>query len=137
MGSDGNPRLSLNAGENLLYGADAELFVRHRKSFATGDLGRIENQRAFLKGFVRSVFDDFSVEKITRIYRAMGEGLVSDLSLLDIAFLATKYSKGIINSEIPFLTMPGKAQKDEFGIWYYIPDSDGVKNLVSEWLIPI
>lgn len=120
--SRGEVQLSLKAGINLIDGRDAELFVRHRKSFVTGDLGRIENQRIFLGGFLKTLFSDFSVEKIRKAYRAMGEGFICDASFVDLTLLATRYAKRIIKSDLVFFTLPGKAVKDKSGIWYYIID---------------
>lgn len=133
--SRGEVKLSLKAGVNLIDGRDAELFVRHRKSFATGDLGRIENQRIFLEGFLKTLFSDFSVERIRTAYRAMGDGFICDASIVDLTLLALGYSKRIIKSDLVFLTMPGEAVKDKSGIWYYIIDFKEAEALLSGRLL--
>jgi LCP family protein required for cell wall assembly len=49
---DTDSGVSLNAGCQTLNGTQALAFVRDRHSFATGDLQRIQDQRAFLKALL-------------------------------------------------------------------------------------
>jgi LCP family protein required for cell wall assembly len=49
---DKNSGVNLNAGCQTLNGTQALEFVRDRHSFATGDLQRIQDQRAFLKALL-------------------------------------------------------------------------------------
>ena len=45
----------IGPGDIVLNGLDAESFVRHRRSFATGDLGRMESQRHFMIAFAQRI----------------------------------------------------------------------------------
>ena len=44
-------------GMNHLNGNEAEAFVRHRQSYAMGDLGRVEAQRNFYAAFLKAIME--------------------------------------------------------------------------------
>ena len=66
----------------------------------------------------------------------MGDGLITDISLVNSAVFALKYSKEIKNSDILFITAPGDAVKDESGIWYYILNRTESDGLIKKHLVP-
>ena len=68
-------------GEHLLSGAEAEAFVRYRKGYATGDLGRVEAQKLFLSAFLRAVREQADVASLFRLLLSMRSAVITDLSL--------------------------------------------------------
>jgi LCP family protein required for cell wall assembly len=91
---DTDSGVNLNAGCQTLNGTQALAFVRDRHSFATGDLQRVQDQRAFLKAllnkatspsvylnpftalpFGSSAASAISVDQGTHLYNLMKAGL--------------------------------------------------------------
>ena len=67
---DDGDKLFLKAGSNHINGNDAEKFVRYRKGYITGDLGRIDAQKIFLNALISKITKDsfYNSLRITDIF---------------------------------------------------------------------
>ncbi len=76
-------------GEQTLNGTQSEWFVRYRKGYDEGDIGRVKAQRIFLAAAMHKVIDMGTVSlmsALTKIYNQ--ELLYTDLSIEQISMLA-------------------------------------------------
>lgn len=117
---EGNDALKLSAGENILNGADAERFVRHRSDYVTADLGRIDAQKIFLGGLYRSVIEGTNTQSLIKMIGTVGPDITTDINLIDVVLGFVKHSSKFRNVPVNYLTMPGRAIADSSGIWYYV-----------------
>lgn len=81
------------AGETVLNGQQAEWFVRYRRGFSEGDIGRVKNQRKFLAAAMEKMLRIYSDEGTVKFYSYLKEiydnkHILTDLSLEDISRIA-------------------------------------------------
>ena len=105
-----NLSIHINKGYQLLNGQQAMGVVRFRKGangYATGDLGRIETQQAFLKAVVEQLLKVENVTKIQDFIRVFQENVITDLSYQNIFWFAKAAIVGGLKVEnVNFVTMP-------------------------------
>ncbi len=116
--SNGQRLLSLDAGENLLNSSQSLLLVRHRRSYANADIGRLDAQKMFINGFIHTLTNDVSCSEILCLIRK-DLGILVDFSVSDVIRLLTKYFENLKNVKMSFVTLPGRAA-EVGGIWYYV-----------------
>ncbi|MDO4566681.1 MAG: LCP family protein [Oscillospiraceae bacterium] len=96
----------LPAGENLLDGVTADLFVRYR-NYARADLDRIEVQRYFYAGLINRL-STASVPQLIAAVSAAYPYLETDYSLAQLAALALRF-RGASAENINMISVPGEA----------------------------
>ena len=105
-----NLSIHISKGYQLLNGQQAMGVVRFRKGangYATGDLGRIETQQAFLKAVVEQLLKVENVAKIKDFIRVFQENVITDLSFQNIFWFAKAAIVGGLKVEnVNFVTMP-------------------------------
>lgn len=67
-------------GMNHFSGAEAEAFVRHRKSYAKGDIGRVEAQRNFYAAFAKKLIS-MSSGDLANVASASYQYIKTDMSI--------------------------------------------------------
>ena len=134
--NDKNPQNSfvLNKGENVLNGRQAEIFVRHRRSYITGDLGRLDAQKIFIDGLYNTVTKKIEYDTLFDALSSIRKGLITDFSTIDFVVMILKHSSKFKDTEITYLTMPGEAIKDSDGIWYYVLNKNSTDAVISKHL---
>ncbi len=132
--ADPSHPLVLKKGENLLSGKEAELFVRHRKSYITGDLGRLDAQKIFIDGLYRTVSEGTSFDRLFGAVRTLRRDAIADFSMSDLFSMLLRHSSKFRDAEISYHTMPGEARLGKDGIWYYILDRRASEELLAEKL---
>ena len=132
--SNGDVLLSLSKGENHLDGRESELFVRHRKSFITGDIGRMDNQKIFIEGLYRTVTKNASAFKLIKTALAVGDEIISDFSASDVLINICRGASGFRDISLTHLTLPGESIMDSSGVWYYILNRAACENVVEKHL---
>ncbi len=102
--------IHVKKGYQLLDGEDAMGVVRFREGkngYATGDLGRIETQQAFLKALIEQCLKIDKMNKVMEYARIFTEQVTTDLTVNNLAWFAQKAIFGGLTSEnISFITMP-------------------------------
>lgn len=119
------PPLSIDIpkGKQVLDGKKALEFIRYRKGYIDGDLGRIKAQQQFLKSFgSKAASNLFSL--IPKAFKYVD----TDMGLLQAASYGKIFS-GVKDEDISFLTLPGidefrKIEGKNFS--YYIYDEEGI-----------
>lgn len=92
---------TIRKGLQLLDGKHAQIFVRERLSYQTGDLGRIEMQEVFLKALIKKIFTLGKSEMIALIPSLLKE-INTDLSVSEVISLYEEIVQLNYNTEIKF-----------------------------------
>jgi LCP family protein required for cell wall assembly len=100
-------RYTFQAGMNHLNGAQAEAFVRHRKSYAMGDLGRVKAQRNFYAAFIQKCLE-MSYSQMTSVATSVYDDIATDMKLVDILAYA-KAAQKLEKNSISFHSVPGQS----------------------------
>ena len=93
-------------GRNHLTGGMAEAFVRHRDSYAMGDLGRVEAQRNFYAAFIKEVLS-MSLTQMAGVADKCYDDITTDMSVGTILSYASAL-KGMNMDSISFYAVPGQ-----------------------------
>lgn len=110
---------TLAAGEKSLSGEEALAFVRHRASYAEGDLGRLDAQMRFLSGVCEGVPRLKKWNRLLAVYQKILPNLLTNLREKDIIELMMAYLKAGRSVSVSFLRLPGEAAYTN-GVWYYV-----------------
>ncbi|MBE6656215.1 MAG: LytR family transcriptional regulator [Ruminococcaceae bacterium] len=118
---DGNAGVerTIPAGERILNGEEAVAFVRHRKSYAEGDLGRLDAQLRFLSGVATIAPSLKKIDCIVGIYQKILPNLLTNLTEKDIMEVMMAYLKNRNSYTVTFMRLPGEACYTN-GTWYYV-----------------
>lgn len=132
--------IHVKRGYQLLDGEDAMGVVRFREGkngYATGDLGRIETQQAFLKALIEQCLKIDKMTKVMEYARIFTQQVTTDLTVNNLAWFAQKAIFGGLTSEnISFITMP----YDTRSVWsrsyhqrlsYVVPKVDELIEVVN------
>ena len=117
-GKTGEERI-IPQGERLLNGEEAVAFVRHRKSYAEGDLGRLDAQLRFLSGLSTVLPKLKKVDRAVTIYQKILPNLLTNLTEKDIMEVMMAYLKKRNALSVCFMRLPGEACYSD-GAWYYV-----------------
>ena len=111
--------VSLKKGENLL---DADLslaFVRHRKSYPTGDLGRLDAQKIFIDGVYHTLTKRVGYDALLASLSEYRDGVITNVSILDVLITVLKHTSKFRDLSVTYLTLPGTAVIRD-GISFYV-----------------
>lgn len=105
------------AGTSTLTGQQAEWFMRFRRGFAEGDIGRVKNQRKFLAAAMQKMLNIVENEGKLKFYSYLkeiyeNEYILTNLSLESISKLAD-LAATIDMNQVYVTMVPGE------GEWYY------------------
>lgn len=120
------------AGEHSLSGEEAESFVRHRESYAMGDLGRVDVQKLVLSAMLRRARTELRPVEVIRLLLSMKGDLITDLSPSRAISLGI-WAHSRLSSLTPvFFTLPGEPLSYH-GHWYYVVNRPSSEKLLSEY----
>ena len=100
------PDKILPQGYQILSGTQAEWFVRHRSSYATGDIGRLGAQRIFMSAFVKKA-KTLTVGQLISLIPEASENVMTDLSVAQMAEYASRVYD-IDTANISLYMLPGE-----------------------------
>ena len=128
----GDGGFTLPAGENLLSADKAETFIRYRRGYALGDLSRINAQKIFLKGMVKTVLKKRFADTMAAML-AIRNNLYTDCEITDILKLLLK--KQGRNKEIAykFVTLPGEAVIGDNGGSYFCANKKNSQEVLNRY----
>ncbi len=126
-----NLSIHLDAGEQLLNGAQAEGLVRFRSGYVRGDLGRVDAQKLFLTALLAKA-KDISVLQLPALLKTAAAHLSMSLSPSDLLYFA-KSAQKIDFASVSFLTLPGTDCREygDSGAWYYVLSRQGTWEIVN------
>lgn len=120
--------IHLKKGMQTLNGSDAEGLLRFRKGYATGDLGRIDMQQAFLKELIDQKLSPKYILKAVPVIKEISKNVKTDMSVMYMLKYAWKF-RDSDKIEFNSYTLPG-TPKMIGGVSYYICDETAAKSLV-------
>ena len=116
--------INIPPGEQTLDGEHAVQFLRYRKGYTEGDIGRIKAQQEFMKSAFKQMLG-FDILKITKVIR---ENVESDISL-GLALEVAKEAVGMKSDSIEAYVMPNTLQ--DVAPYYVYPDSEGIADMIK------
>ncbi len=128
----GEGEFTLREGENLLTADMAETFIRYRAGYALGDLSRINAQKIFLKGMIKTVASKRAWDILPAVLGMRGD-IYTNCEISDIVKILAK--KPGRNEEIlaKFITLPGEAVMSSGGGSYFCANRKNCARLLSAY----
>ena len=125
--------ITLPAGHNHLDGSKALKFMRNRKTYADGDLGRVKAQRQIIHAILTKV-QDLSLVKTLNVVMAANGSFTTDMSFANIrSFIAPV--KKCKSDDLHMFELPGEAKTVKRSS-YYICDEEKTVEMVNEYMLP-
>ena len=125
--------IDLKEGRQTLNGDQAEQFIRFRKGYLTGDLGRMDATKLFLTAFFCSMRQELSITNPTALTNTVSTLLTYVTSDLD-AGNAVYYLKKVLKlnlEDITFLSMPGNSVTTTAS--YYTINRNGLYYIINNY----
>ncbi len=116
--------IDIPEGNQVLNGDQSLKFLRYRKGYDNQDLGRITAQQQFIKSAIKKAMG----LKLPVLIQEAYSYIETNVKVTDILFMATDIV-GFSTDNISLTTMPG-AETPLEGLSFYIPDEDGIKNVI-------
>ena len=107
------------AGRHTLSGKEALAFVRHRKGYTEGDLGRLDAQMRFWAGLFDELPSLANIDGFLAIYKEILPNLLTNLKDKDIIDIIMAYFKNRRSISVEMMRLPGEACLCD-GVWYYV-----------------
>lgn len=125
--STDRPPLFINIpkGSQVLDGDHAVQFLRYRKGYREGDIGRVKAQQEFMKSAFKEMLG-FDLPKITKV---IVENISSDINLSTALKIAGK-AVGMKETDIEAYVMPHTLQNT--APYFVYPDSEGIAEVITE-----
>lgn len=124
------------AGEQVLDGEHAELFVRARKGYTEGDLGRVKAQRLFLAAAMQKALDMGSIKMTKFLSEVHKKGLIAtDLTLKEMSILSD--FGGLMDlDDVSVHMVPGEAVENHNGYDVYSIHKQATVDLLNKYFRP-
>ena len=116
--------IDIPEGDQVLDGDHAVQFLRYRKGYKEGDIGRIKAQQQFMKSAFKQMLG-FDLPKISKV---IFNNIDSDITLSTAMKIATK-AVGMSDDNIETYIMPNTLQ--DVAPFYVYPDSQGIAEMIN------
>lgn len=130
-------RINLKEGQQTLNGDTAEQFIRYRKGYVTGDLGRVDATKLFLTSFFVKLREELSITNPTALANTVTTLMNYMTTDMDAGNAVSNVKKVLkLNLEdINFLTLPGSDWAKNTGskLSYYTANRDGLYYIVNNY----
>lgn len=117
--------INIPKGPQVLDGKHAVQFLRYRKGYREGDIGRVKAQQVFMKSAFRQCLS-FQLPKIAK---TVFNNVKSDITIGKATSLATK-AMGISGDDIQTYLLPGTPLPD--APYFVIPDAEGTAEMINQ-----
>ena len=125
-------------GMNHFNGEMAEAFVRHRRSYAMGDLGRVRAQRNFYAAFIKKCLN-MSYTQMATAATSIYDQVSTDMKLVDILAFA-KIAQNLKVENIKFHAVPGQSGSYSVNgrkpLSYYSIHKQEYADLINQYFMP-
>lgn len=130
-----NLHIHLKKGYQTLDGSQAEQYVRYRKGWVEGDIGRLNAQKSFLAGLAQKLKSMGLFKLSTQVLPAIkAPDFTTDMTALQMLQYGSA-AKDINMQAVNVYTMPGESYKSE-GVSYYSPDKDKLVDILNLYFVP-
>ena len=131
-------RYTFEEGMHHMDGSQAEAFVRHRKSYSMGDLGRVQAQRNFYAAFIKKCLD-MSYTQMATAAKDVYDDISTDMKLVDILAYA-KLAQKLSVEKINFHAVPGQSGTYSVNggqaLSYYSIHKQDYVDLINRYFMP-
>lgn len=117
--------INIPKGPQVLDGKHAVQFLRYRKGYTEGDIGRVKAQQVFMK----SAFKQCLSFQLPKIAKTVFNNVESDITIGKATSLATK-AMGISGEDIQTYLLPGTPLPDP--PYFVIPDAEGTAEMINQ-----
>ncbi len=129
--------IHINAGYQHLDGKQAVKVVRFRSGYASGDIGRIGTQQAFMKALASKCLSLENLVKNASTYAHIFKTYVdTDLTLGNLIWYLQQFSK-LDSDDITFQTLPGNGLDSVKGLSYLSIYPDEWVSMINQYLSPL
>ena len=126
----------LYAGEQVLDGTQAELFVRARKGYIEGDIGRVKAQRLFLAAAMEKALDMGTIQLTKFLTEVYNKGYIgTDLTLQEMSILSD-FGSNVDLDDVTVQMVPGEAVDDYNGYSVWSIHKDATVDIINEYFRP-
>lgn len=131
---DGEDPIILQKGNNHIDGEIAERFVRYRRGYAMGDLGRMDAQKMFLNALFTKVLSGVKIQTLFKAVSIVEKEVITNVKLYDFinVFIDVINSKG--NKNAFYATVPGEPAENENGVSFYILNRKSAAELARNYM---
>ncbi len=123
--------IDIPEGYQVLDGKHAVQFLRFRKGYPNGDIGRIAAQQEFMK----SAFKQALGLNIVSVARSVLKNVESDVNVGTVISLAKK-ATSLSSDKVRTHMVPGEARNGEGGLSFWYSDEEGIKEMLTEIYTP-
>ena len=129
---NGDNPMVLSPGTHHLGGRESERFVRYRRGYALGDLGRLDAQKIFFSALLtraRTLRFDEALTLTSRLHR---DGLIRGEGLKITKESFSRFAR-LDDCTVAYLTMPGASVTSESGLSYYVLNRRATMDALSRY----
>lgn len=116
--------IDIPAGEQILDGKNAVKFLRYRKGYADGDIGRIKAQQEFMNSALNQAISF----KLPKIIKVAVKNLDTDMKIGTATNLALK-AKNMKEGSMTTYLLPGIPPTG--APWYWTPDEEKIEEMLE------
>lgn len=127
--------IHLKKGEQVLKGQEAIGFVRYRKGYAEGDLGRVKAQQLFMTALAQQLAQPSTITKLPALADIINKNMKTDMAISDILWFGQQAVEVDMANDLSMFVLPGEAQYVS-GLSYYIPSEKDILEIVNEHFNP-
>ena len=129
--------LHLKSGKNIIYGKDAERFVRYRQGYAMGDLSRIDAQKLFLNAVFKKAATGMSLPALISIASKVDSDIITNINLRKILSLAISSLRASGIPSTVFVTIPGEPAFSQNNLSYYVLNRKNAAEVVLKYMFSV
>lgn len=131
-----NLHIHLKKGMQHLDGSEAEQFVRYRKGWLEGDLGRLKAQKSFIAALADKLKSLSVLQLTTKVLPVLSEpDFVTDLSTYEMLKLRSSASQ-VKLSDAEIYTMPGESYRSKSGAAFYSVHKKDLLEILNKGFVP-
>lgn len=121
---------TLKPGKQTLDGAQALGYLRFRKGYAEGDIGRVRAQQEFLQAFVQQALSADHIAMLPSIVQTVFTDVKTNISWTTIVSMLGRLDD-LKGAKLETATLPGQGKYIR-GISYYVTDPEGTRKMIEE-----
>ncbi len=124
--------LILKSGKNHIEGEDIMLLIRHRSSYLSGDIGRMDMQKLVISALARASRRELGVGDMLSLVFSNRDDIITNLDFADIYNILLKNLGRNKEMRTCYATLPGTSDKLDDGLWYYFISKNAATKLFEE-----
>ena len=124
----------LKKGKNHIDGERAASFVRFRRGYVMGDLGRIDAQKMFLNALFWKLADGVSLPLMFKLANVFQNKIIANIKLLDILALYIDATNSKYEKKVCYVTVPGEPTLNSSGISFYVLNRKSAAEIANKYM---